>query len=77
MEPPPESSGWFCEAVHDTMSAITEDQPHIDDMINEPEATQWREAIDAKLAQVEKLDTWNIIKAPPGANIINSQFIFC
>jgi len=66
---PPESSNWFREAVHDAMSAITEDQPHINKAINEPEA------IEAELAQIEKLGTWDIVEAPPDANIIDSRFI--
>jgi len=71
----PESSNWFHEAVHDTMSAITEDQPHIDEAINRPEAIHWKEAIEAELTQIKKLGTWDIVEAPPDANTIDSQFI--
>ena len=73
----PESSDWFHEAVHDAMSAITEDQPHIDQVIKGPEANQWKEAIEEELTQIEKLGTWEIVEAPPNANIIGSQFILC
>ena len=67
-----ESSDWFCKAVYGAMSAITNDQPHINEAIRGPESDQWKEAIEAKLAQIKKLDTWNIVKAPPGTNIIDS-----
>ena len=73
----PESSDWFRETVHDAMSVITEDQPHIDKAINRLRAIHWKEAIEAELAQIEKLGTWDIVKAPPDTNIINSQFILC
>ena len=71
----PENSDWFHEAVHDTMSAITEDQPHINEAIKGPEAIQWKEAIEAQLAQIKKLGIWEVIKAPLDANIIDSQFV--
>jgi hypothetical protein len=72
---PLESSDWFREAVHDAMSAITEDQPHIDEAIKGPESDQWKEAIEAELTQIEKLGTWDIVEAPLGANIIDSRFV--
>jgi len=68
-------SDWFHKAVHDAMSAITEDQPHINEAIKGPEANQWKEAIEAELTQIEKLDTWEVVKAPPDANIIDSCFV--
>ena len=59
------------------MSAITGDQPYINEAINRPESTQWKEAIEAELIQIEKLGTWEAIEAPLGANIIDSRFILC
>ena len=38
VEPPITGFDWFCEAVHDAMSMIMEDQPHIDQVINGPES---------------------------------------
>ena len=66
---------WFCEAVLDALSAIMEDQPHIDQAIKGPELDQWKEAIESKLTQIEKLDTWDVVEAPPDTNIINSCFV--
>ena len=37
---PLENSDWFCNAVQDAMSAITEDQPHINEVIKGPESNQ-------------------------------------
>src|ERR1700724_3656826 len=59
------------------MSAVMEDQPHIDQAINRPESNQWTEAIEAELTQIEKLGTWDVVEAPPGANIIDSRFVLC
>ena len=75
VEPPITGSDWFHEAVHNAMSTIMEDQPHIDQVINGPESDHWKEAIEAKLAQIKKLGTWEIVEAPPGANIIDSHFV--
>ena len=66
-------SDWFHEAVHDTMSVITEDQPHIDQAIKGPESDQWKEAIESELLQIEKLATWNIVEAPPDANTLSAN----
>ena len=66
---------WFREAVLDALSAITEDQPHIDQAIKGPESDQWKEAIESELTQIEKLDTWDVVEAPPDANIIDSRFV--
>ena len=70
-------SDWFCEAVHDTIAAIMEDQPHTDQVINGLESDHWREAIEAQLTQIKKLGTWEVIEAPPGINIIDSHFVLC
>ena len=75
VEPPIMGYDWFHAAVHEAMSAITKDQPHINEALQGLEADHWMEAIETKLAQIEKLDTWEVIEAPPGANIINSRFI--
>ena len=75
VEPSITGSDWFRKAVHDAMSAIMEDQPHINEAIKGPEANQWKEAIEAELTQIEKLGTWKVVEAPPDANIIDSHFI--
>ena len=38
VEPLITGSDWFCEAVHNAMSTIMENQPHIDQAINGPES---------------------------------------
>jgi len=75
VEPFITGSDWFHKAVHDTMSAITEDQPHINEAIKGPEANQWKDAIEVELTQIEKLGTWKVVEAPPDTNIIDSRFV--
>jgi len=70
-----EGSDWFHEAVHDALSATSEDQPTIDDAIKGPEAEEWKRAIEEELTQIEKLGTWEIVDAPLDANIIDSRFV--
>jgi hypothetical protein len=56
---------------HDVvLSAISEDQPPIADAINGSDSRDWKAAIDAELAQIEKLGTWELVEVPDNANII-------
>ena len=65
----------FCEAVY-ALSA-TKDQPIVETAINGPESNDWKSAIEAELAQIEKLCTWEFIEAPTNANIIPCCWVLC
>jgi hypothetical protein len=67
---------WFSPTVKSAMPAIAEDEPQAADAINGPEAKQWREAMEAEITQIEHLGTWEIVKAPPNANIIPCCWVF-
>ncbi|KAF8631622.1 hypothetical protein AX17_005074 [Amanita inopinata Kibby_2008] len=40
------------------------------------EAKLWRNAVEAELTQIEKLNTWEIMEALPDANIVSSKYVF-
>jgi hypothetical protein len=63
------------EAVHEAMSAVTEDQPPIESAINGPESDQWKQALKEELDQIEKLGTWEFVEAPDNANIIPCRWV--
>jgi hypothetical protein len=63
----------FREAVY-ALSA-TEDQPIVENAINGPESGDWKLAIEAELAQIEKLGTWELVEPPNDANIIPCRWV--
>jgi len=56
--------------------AYSEDEPTIREALNGHEESEWRDAIEAELSQVEKLHTWDLVEAPRDANIIPSGYAF-
>jgi hypothetical protein len=40
------------------------------------ESRVWLDATEAELAQIEKLDTWDIVEAPTDANVVQSRYVF-
>ena len=62
-------------AIHEPISIIIEDQPHINEAINRLESRQWKKAIEAEFIQIEKLYSWDIVEAPPDTNITDFYFI--
>ncbi len=63
----------FREAVY-ALSA-TEDQPIVETAINGLESNDWKSAIEAELAQIKKLGTWEFIEASTNANIIPCRWV--
>ena len=37
----------------------------------------WLDAIEAELAQMEKVAAWVLVIPPPDANVIPSLYVFC
>jgi hypothetical protein len=64
----------FCEAVH-ALSAITGDEPNVENEINGPESSDWKRTINEELVQIEKLRTWELVEAPDNANIIPCRWV--
>ena len=71
----PAEADCFREAVHEALSAVTEDQPLIESAINGSESDDWKRAIKEELTQIEKLGTWEFIEAPDDANIIPCRWV--
>jgi hypothetical protein len=54
-----------------------EDDPcSIGEALAGPEADHWAKVMKTEITQLECLHTWEIVNPPPGANIINSGFVF-
>jgi GAG-pre-integrase domain len=52
---------WFQEKVGQAMAAISEDKPLLKEAMNGHERAEWIEAIEAKLTQIERLHTWDLV----------------
>jgi hypothetical protein len=67
------------ELFRDEMSAAianSEDEPSLKEALGGGERKEWIEAMEAKLSQIEKLHTWDLIDAPHGTNVIPSRYVF-
>ena len=59
------------------LASGTEGEPRsLKEALSGEEASKWRAAVQAKLEQIEKLGTWDIVEAPADANIVSSKFVF-
>src|SRR5882672_4586560 len=52
------------------------DEPSLQDALSGSETSDWRDAIEAELSQVEKLRTFDLVIPPLDANIIPSGYAF-
>jgi hypothetical protein len=65
----------FCSQVVE-FAMVTESVPmSLREAIKGPDAKHWEPAAQAEFTQLEKLDTWDIVEAPPGASIIRCHYV--
>ena len=55
---------------------MSEDEPSLREALNGDERVAWTDAIEAELAQMEKVNAWIPIVPPPDANVIPSRYVF-
>jgi hypothetical protein len=55
--------------------ATAEPEPTLTQALNSPDAVEWQEVIEYEIGQLEKLETWEIVNAPRGANVIPCHFV--
>jgi hypothetical protein len=55
--------------------AATEAEPTLQQALNGPDASEWQEAIDYELGQLEKLGMWEIVDAPDHVNLIPCHYV--
>ena len=60
----------------ETALAISEDEPSLREALSGNEREAWIDAIEAELAQMEKVNAWAPVIPPPDANVIPSLFVF-
>ncbi|RDB27836.1 Retrovirus-related Pol polyprotein from transposon TNT 1-94 [Hypsizygus marmoreus] len=65
---------WVHEAIESAMLA-SEDEPPVKDALSGGEKQEWSDAIEAELAQIEKLETWELTQAPTNVNIIPCRYV--
>jgi predicted trehalose synthase len=70
------SVGLLTDEVENAM-AISEDEPSLREALNGDERATWIDAIEAELAQMEKVNAWIPVIPPSDANIIPSRYVFC
>ena len=59
------------------LASGTEGEPmSLKEALGGEEASKWHAAVQAKLEQIEKLDTWGIVEVPVDTNIVSSKFVF-
>ena len=68
---------WFIEALQMAMAAILDDEPEPEEAINGNESDSWKGGMEEELSQIEKLNIWELVQAPPDANIVPSKWMLC
>jgi len=56
---------------------VVNDKPVLNEVLHGNEQPDWMEAIEVELFQIKKLNSWDLVIPPPGANIIPSKYTFC
>ena len=56
--------------------AMSEDEPSLREALNGNERTAWTDAIEAELAQMEKVNAWTPVIPPSDANIVPCRYVF-
>src|SRR6202020_2043043 len=59
----------YQDAIEYAMLAGDVEPDTVEEALRGSEAKEWTKAIEAELSQIEKLHTWDIVEAPPDANI--------
>ena len=69
-----------CEEVDYAMAAVVESaedlQPTYEEARKRPDWPKWQEAIQKELKSLEKMGTYQLVKWPPGSNIVDSRWVF-
>ncbi|KAG6827817.1 hypothetical protein H0H87_003569, partial [Tephrocybe sp. NHM501043] len=60
--------GDWVEETLEYAIAASKDEPLVQEAISSNETSVWSVAIDAKLSQIKKMDTWDIVPKPSDAN---------
>jgi hypothetical protein len=73
-----DGSKWLLYAYEFTLVAEGGDSMPmtVGDALASPKAEAWSAAIEAELDGIEKHETWEIVEAPPGTNIIKCRYVF-
>src|ERR1700733_7130529 len=67
---------WFSKVMEMAM-VVSEDELMLNEALSGNENSEWSDAVDAELSQMEKVNAWIPIVLPPDANVIPSCYVFC
>ena len=55
--------------------ATVEPEPILKEALNGPDVSEWQDAINYEIGQLEKLGAWEIVNPPSNVNIIPCHFV--
>jgi hypothetical protein len=67
---------WFGGIAEEAL-AMSEDEPLLEEAMKGDKAEQWVTAMQEEIAQIKKVHTYDVIEAPPDANIVPCKWVFC
>ena len=66
---------WF-RGIDEGAFVMSEDEPSLEEALEGDEAKQWISAMREEITQIEKVHTYDIVEAPPDANIVPCRWVF-
>lgn len=68
---------WFGKVVEFALVGEDAMEPSsVIEALEGPKSHEWTDAIEAELSQIEKVNTWELVDLPPGANVIKCRYVF-
>ena len=59
------------QSMPNAMTAMdADDKPNVNDALNGPDAGQWRSAMDTEVAQLQNLETFELVPLPADRKVI-------
>jgi Reverse transcriptase (RNA-dependent DNA polymerase)/gag-polypeptide of LTR copia-type/GAG-pre-integrase domain len=66
---------WFGDIIEEAL-VMSEDEPSLEEALKGDEAKEWVTAMREEITQIEKVHTYDIVEAPPDANIVPCRWVF-
>jgi hypothetical protein len=66
----------FAGVIEWVLATIHGEPETLEEALRSDESHNWSAAVENELDQIEKLNTWEIVEAPPDANILKNRYVF-